>query len=116
MRFIESIGGKLFPIGPDLVEYAFVVAVFLASLNKFRPEFVELFPDLFTHSLTQLVGFTTAETSQQSGQQHHLFLIDGNAVGVFQVTFHHRKVVLYGFTAVLAGNKLRNIIHGTGPI
>ena len=67
---------------------------------------------LFSHSLSQRVALAAREIRELAGKKHDLFLINRNAVGVFQVLFHARNVVLYRLFSLLAGDELGNVAHG----
>ena len=116
MRLVEGIRGEFLPISPDLLQNLRVVAVFLAALNEFRLHRVDNILLLLTHRLTQGITLTSGEISQLSGEQHHLLLIHGNTIGIFQVFFHAGDIVFNLFTAVLSGNERRDIVHRSWTI
>ena len=69
---------------------------------------LELFPfqshnlaDLLAGSLTQVVRFGQGVTRELLGQQHELFLVHAQSVGVAEHRFHVGVLVGHGFAAVL---------------
>ena len=122
MRFVESIRSESLPVSPDFVDQFFdIFSFFFGSLDKigivfttfdeFAFQFRQQFELLFTHSFTEGIRLSPGEQSQGPGLEHHLFLVDGNAVSVFQVGLHHRMVVFNGFFAVFAPDEGRDILH-----
>ena len=81
------------------------------TVHKFPLHFIENLNLLFTHGLAQGVGIAFGETRQLLGQQHHLFLIDRNAVRIRQILFHFGKVVVNVFVAVFSFYVIGNIRH-----
>ena len=86
------------------------------SFNKFRFHLVNDVLFLLSHGLSQCVTFSTGKVSQQSGQEHHLFLIDRNAIGILKILLHDGDIILNLFPAILSGNEGRDIIHRSGTI
>ena len=91
VRFIERIRSERLPVGPYLLAYFGIVAAFRGTAYEVALHLVEHGALLLTHSLTQGVGLTFGETCQLLRQKHHLFLIDGDAVGVVQILLHVRQ-------------------------
>ena len=116
MRLVEGVGRKLLPVGPNLLEHLLVVTIRCTTCQELRLEFHQLRENLLTHRLTQCVGLASGEVSEQSREQHHLLLIDGDTVGVLQVLLHHRNIILDRLASVLSIDKVRNIIHWTRTI
>ena len=87
------------------------MTVLLAPLNELRLHGVDNILFLLTHRLTQGITLTTGEVGQLTREQHHLLLIDGDAVSVFQVLLHTGNVVLDFLAAILTGNETRYIVH-----
>ena len=111
MALIESIGGKLLPVGPDFFEHLGVVPILLSAGDKLRLHMVQLIAQLLTHSLTQGIALASGKVSQKAREKHHLLLIDRNAVGVLQVLLHDGDVILDGLAAPFAVNEVRNVVH-----
>ena len=111
MRFIESIRRELFPVSPNLFEHLRIVPVFLSARNEFRLHVIQFIPQLFTHRLTQSIGFATGEVRQQTGQKHDLLLIDSNTVCILQVFLHNRNIILDRLASPLTVDEIRDIVH-----
>ena len=92
------------------------MAVLLSAFDKLRLHCVNDSLLLLTHCLTQGIRFASGEVGKLAREEHHLLLIDGNAVGVLEVLLHARDVVLYLFLTVLTGNERRDVVHRTGTI
>ena len=87
------------------------MTVLLATLDELRLHGVDNVLLLLTHRLTQGVALTTGKVGQQTRQQHHLLLINGNAVGILQIFLHHRNIIGDRFFTVLTTYELRNVAH-----
>ena len=111
MTLVEGIRGKLLPIGPDLFQRFRLVAIGLTTRHELALQVVHLVDQLLTHCLTQGIALATGEIGQQTREQHDLLLIDCNAVCIFQVTLHHRNVILDLLLSLFTGDKRRNIVH-----
>lgn len=85
--------------------------IVFTTFDEFAFQFRQQFELLFTHSFTEGIRLAPGEQSQGPGLEHYLFLVDGNAVSVFQVGLHHRMVVFNGFFAVFAPDEGRDILH-----
>ena len=83
----------------------------LSARDKFGVHVVQFLDKLLTHRLTQGIALAAREVCNEAREQHHLLLINRDAVGVFKIFLHAREVVDNGFVAVLAGNELRDIGH-----
>ena len=116
MRFVKCIGGEFFPVFPYLFEDISVVSVAYSAVYKFGFQLHKHRFYLFPHSLTQLVGLSACEARQLPRQQHNLLLIDGDAVGIFQILFHYGNIVRDRHSAVFAVDEIGNIIHRTGAV
>ena len=116
MRLIERIRCKLFPVGPNFLQYFRIMTILLPTGDKLRLHLVQFVPQLLTHRFTQGIRFPTGKIRQQTGKQHHLFLIDCNPIRILQILFHDRNIVFDRFTSVLTINKIRNIIHRSRSI
>ena len=111
VALIESIRSKGAPVVPNLFKHLFVVPIGLSARDKFGVHVVQLLDKLLTHRLTQGIALAAREVCNEAREQHHLLLVNRDAVGVFKVFLHAREVVDNGFVAVLAGNELRDIGH-----
>ena len=116
MGFVESVGSELLPVGPDFLQDFGIVPIGFAAFNELGFQGIQLVFQLLTHGFTQCVGLATREVGQQSRQQHHLLLIDGDAVGVLQVLLHDGDVVLDFLASLLTVDELRNVVHRAGTI
>ena len=125
MRLVESIRSELFPLFPNLFETFFHLGFGqIFGLGQFgHTLFHELFVQflhlgqlLLTHRLTQRIGLASREIGQLAREQHHLLLIDANAVGVLQILFHTIEIVFDFLPALLAGDKIRDVVHRSGAI
>ena len=113
---VESVLGELLPVFPDLVQGLFRMAVRHSPGHELVFELVQNGYLLLSHRLTQLVSLTLGETGKFLGEEHDLLLIDSDPVGVFQVFFHVRKVILNRFQSKLPVDEVRNIIHRAWPV
>ncbi len=64
MRFVEGVGGKLFPVGPYLIQGLLIVSVFLSSCQKLLFQGVHLVDHLLSHCFTQFIGLAPGEVGQ----------------------------------------------------
>ena len=113
---VEGVLGELLPVLPNLVQHLLRMPFGLAARHELVLQGVQNVDLLLTHGLAELVCLSFGETGQLLGQQHHLLLVHRDAVGVLQEFLHFREVVLNSLLAQLTGHKVRNIIHGPGPI
>ena len=111
VRLVEGVRSKLLPVGPYLRQHLRVMAVGLSARNKLRLHGINDVFFLLTHGLTQGIALATGEVGKLSRQEHHLLLIDGDAVGVLQIFLHAGDVIFNFLLAVLTRNKLRDIVH-----
>ena len=88
------------------------MSVFLAARNEKGLQRIQFIFQFFTHRFTQSVGLASGEVGQHTGKQHHLLLIHGNAVSIFQIFFHDGDIVGDFFFSVFTGNERRYIFHG----
>ena len=116
MRLIESIGCKLLPVRPNLFEHLRIVSVLLSASNELRLHMIQLVAQFLTHCLTQGIGLTTGKVCQQTGQKHHLLLIDGNAVGIFQIFLHDGNIILDRLASPFTVDEVRDIVHRSRTI
>ena len=116
VRFVESIRSKFLPVAPDLLQDLRIVSVLRALLEKLRLHRVDDGLFLLTHGLTQGITLTTSEVGQLTGEQHHLLLIDRDAVGVLQVLLHAGDIILDTRRVFLTGDELGDVIHRSRAI
>ena len=116
MTLVECVGCEFFPVGPYLFKNLGLVTVGLSAFKELGLQGVHLVDELFTHGLAQCVALATREVGEQSRQQHHLLLVDGDSVGVLEVLLHHGYVVDDGRLAVLAGDEVGDVVHGARSI
>ena len=111
VRLIEGVGSKFLPIGPNLIKHLRVVPIFLASLDKQGVHLVYNGFLLLTHGLTQRIALTTSESCKLTAKQHHLLLIDRDAISVLQIFLHAGNIILHQTRIMLPSNKIGNVIH-----
>ena len=116
VRFVERIGSKLFPVGPNLLQNIGVVTICLALLNELRLHLVNDVFLLLTHRLTQSITLATGEVCQQTRQEHHLFLIHGDTVGVLQIFLHDRNIIGDERRIMFTLDEVGNVVHWTWTI
>ena len=92
------------------------MTILWALFDKFRLHGVNDGFLFLTHSLTQSITFTACEVSQLAWKQHHLLLINSDAIGVLEVFFHARNVVGDERRILFAFDELRNVVHRSRPI
>ena len=86
------------------------------ALHKLLLELIHLAYHLLTHGLAQSITLAAGEAGEQTREQHHLFLIDGNAVGILEIGLHLGDIVFDFFLTLLAGDKLGDIVHRTRAV
>ena len=92
------------------------MAVFLSAFDELRFHRVNDSLLLLTHCLTQGIRFASGEVGKLAREEHHLLLIDGNAVGVLEVLLHAGDVVLYLLFAILTGDERWDVVHRSGTV
>ena len=112
MTFVEGIGGKLLPVAPYLLQHLGVMTVLHSSLYELGLHGIHDILFLLTHGFAQSIALAAGEVGQQSAQQHDLFLIDCDAIGVLQILLHDGDVILDFFAPVLACDEGGDIVHG----
>ena len=94
MGLVERVRGERLPVLPNLLDklarLLFALPLADAELGIRQTPFDELLlklghdvHELFTHGLTELVGFAARKSRKIARQQHDLFLINGDAVRIF---------------------------------
>ena len=116
MRLVEGVGGEGFPVAPYLLKHLRIVTILHTTFDELRLHGVDDILLLLTHRLTQGVALTTGEVGQQSGEQHHLLLIHGDAIRILQVFLHHRDIVGDRFISMLTTDELGDIAHRSRTI
>ena len=111
MRLVEGVGCELLPVAPYLLEHLRVVSVLLSALDELWLHGINDGFLLLTHRLTQCVGLATGEVGELAREEHHLLLIDRDAVGVLQILLHAGDVVCDWLLAVLTGDERRDVVH-----
>ena len=111
MRLIEGIRSKIFPVAPYLLQDGRVVSILLATLDELGLHGIYDFYLFLTHGLTQGITLTTGEVGQLSRKKHHLLLVNGDSVGIFQIFLHTGDGIGNLFPSVLTVDELRNILH-----
>ena len=77
---------------------------------------IQLVPQFLTHRLTQGIGLTTGKVGKQTGEQHHLLLIDRNTISVFQILLHNRNIVLDRLASLFTVNEIGYVVHRSRTI
>ncbi len=116
MALIESIRSELLPVTPDLLKDFRIMAILDASLYELRFHRIDNVLLLLTHGLTQSIRLATSKVGQKTRQQHDLLLIDGDAIRILEIFFHHWNIIGDRFTTVLSRNKGRDVIHRSWTI
>ena len=91
-------------------------AAFCRTLNEDGTLPLHFFDIFLTHGTTQKVGAAQRIAPDSSCNQHHLFLIDHDAVGFAKNGLHTGIEILHFFSPEFTVNKVRNLIHRTGTI
>ena len=112
VRLIKSVGGECFPVFPDFFQFVFRVVAFFTSLQEFGVHGIQVGFEFFTHCFPQLIRLTFGKTRQFLRQQHHLLLVNGDAVSILQVFFAVGYIVGDGLPAVFARNKVGDVFQG----
>ena len=87
-----------------------------SAFEEARPHLHRFFGLLLPHRPAQDVGLAEAEAGHDLGDLHHLFLVDGYAVGLLEHVFERGQRVLDGLAAVLAVAERVDVLHGAGPV
>ena len=111
VALVEGVFSKFLPVRPNFFEHGERVPVFFSTHEEFGFEFFEHGNLFFPHRLTELVALTTREVGKKSGEEHDLLLVNGDAVGVFEVFFHHWDIVGDGFKSMFALDEMRDVVH-----
>ena len=69
-----------------------------------------------SHGLAQNVGLSQGESRHLAGDLHDLFLVDDDAIGLFEDFLQDGMRVLDIDQALLALDKIRNHVHRAGTI
>ena len=113
---VEGIGSELSPVGPDLVEDFLGMSVLYATLDELVIERLQHVQLLLAHSLAELVGLALRESCHFLGDSHHLFLIDGDPVGLVQELGHHGQVEADFLFTPFPGDERRDVVHGARTV
>jgi len=116
MRLIEGILCKGLPVAPNLFTDLPAIAIAGAAFQELFLQPVHHILLLFPHSLAQRIGLAGREACHGLRQLHHLFLVDGDAIGVLQVLLHHGQLEMHFLNPVLAVNITGDIFHGARPV
>ena len=116
MALVEGIGGELLPVGPYLLEHLLLMAVLHPLAHEFHLELRHLVNLLLAHGLAEHVAFSSGEVGEEARQEHHLLLIDRDAVGLLQILLHDGDVVGNRLLAVLTRYERRNVVHRPRPV
>ena len=92
------------------------MAVGLTARKEEAFELVHLVDEFLTHGLAEGVALSAGEVGEQTRQEHHLLLIDGDSVGVLEIFLHHGDVILYLAAAMLSGDELGDVVHRAGTV
>ena len=67
--------------------------------------------EFLAHGLAEVVAFAASETCEETREEHHLLLIDGDAVSVLEIRLHDGDVVFDFFAALFAVDEVGNFVH-----
>ena len=85
--------------------------MFGAAGDEFAVQLLHQLDLLLAHGLAQCVGLPASEARQHPRKQHHLLLIDGDAVGVVQDLAHFRDGIGDLFQPLFSADKGRDVVH-----
>ena len=111
MTLVEGVGGELGPVGPYLLQRRLVVAVLGPPVEELHLEGGHLVRQLLPHRLTELVALPSGEVGDLTREEHHLLLIDGDAVGILEVALHAGQVIGDVLASVLAVDEVGDVVH-----
>ncbi len=109
MRFIESVLCKCFPVGPDFFELIGWMSFCRSPVNKLSFHFIQHRFLLLTHGFSQHVRISFGKTGKALTQQHYLFLVNCDTIGIAQVFLHFFDIVTDGFPAMFTGDEIGDI-------
>ena len=116
MALIKGIFGKFQPILPDFIDHRGWHTVFGSTFHDLFLKLHHQIYVLLTHGFAQSIRFAAAEPAQFARDLHHLFLIDGNAIGAFEGVFHQGMIVGDLFLAVFARDIAVDELHRSRPV
>ncbi len=118
VRLGETVTGKLLHQVEDLFDLLLRIALLLAAGQEARTLRSHLFRFFLAHGPAQDVGFAQRISRQAVRDLHHLFLVDNDAIGLFQDFFQLREIVGDLFTAKLAVDEVVDhaALDWAGPI
>ena len=108
---VECVLGELLPVFPYLVEGLFRMAVCHSAGHELVLQFVQDGNLLLAHRLAELVGLAFRETGQLLGEEHHLLLVDRDAVGVLEELLHLREIIFNALRSEFPVYEIWNILH-----
>lgn len=111
---VERIRGERLPVSPDFFAHRAVVPVSHSPVEKIALHLVQHVLFLFPHRLSQRIGLPFGKSGQLLREQHHLLLVNRDAVGILEVFLHIRQIVGDRFPAVLTRDEVRDIFHRPG--
>ena len=111
MALVEAVIGKFREQIENRIRRLGIKAAFNSAGNKALPLLIHFRLDLFAHRAAQQIGLAERIARQDLGDLHHLFLINDDAVGLFQRNFKFRMKIFRHLMAVFAGIIDRNIGH-----
>ena len=116
MALVEGIAGELRPVTPDLLQRVLRIAILSSPSEELDLEGLHLLLELLPHRLTELVRLSTGEVGDLTGEEHHLLLIDGDPVGILEVTLHAGEVVGDLLASVLTIDEVGDVVHRPGAV
>src|SRR5690606_34263084 len=102
---------KCFPVFPYFLQFSLIMSLGGSLIDKFRLHFIKNVLLLLTHSLTQDVCLTFSEACELLGKQHHLFLINSDPIGLFELAFHLRQIISDRLQTMLPTDKAGDILQ-----
>ena len=116
MRLVKAVSRKLFHQVKDFRGSFSCHTALSRALNEDCTLALHFFDVFLTHGTTQQVCAAQRVAADCSSNQHHLFLIDHDAVCFAQNRLHTGIKVLHFLSPELSIDEVRNLIHRTRTI
>ena len=116
VRFVEGVLGEGLPVRPHFFAHFLVEPLRGGAFEELALHLVQRGPVLFAHGLAQDVGIALGEAGELLGEQHHLFLVDGDAVRFLQVFLHLGQVVADRLQPVFALDEVGDVFQRARPV
>ena len=116
VRLVEPVLGEVFHKVEDLNRDLLRYPLLPRSRQELLPVGFHRGAVLLTHRLAEDVRLSEGESAQPAGYLHDLFLVDNDAVRLFQDWLEGRVQVLHFDLAVLPLDELGDHFHGPGAV